>query len=36
VETGWKLLEKLGENASEGKLENPSERHNEYLYGRGK
>ncbi len=29
----WELLKKLGEDAGDGVLKNPSERHNEYLYG---
>lgn len=31
---GWRVLESLGKDAAEGKLENPSERHNHYLYGK--
>ena len=32
-EDGWKLLESVGEDAVEGTLDNPSEKHNDYLYG---
>lgn len=30
---GWELLKTLGEDAVNGVLENPSEKHNDYLYG---
>jgi len=30
---GWKVLESLGRDAVEGVLEDPSERHDHYLYG---
>lgn len=30
---GWELLKTLGEDAGVGVLENPSERHDDYLYG---
>lgn len=30
---GWKILESLGDDAVEGVLDNPSENHNNYLYG---
>jgi len=33
-EKGWDLLRQLGKDAVEGRLENASERHNEYLYSR--
>lgn len=32
----WGLLKSLGENAVEGILENPSENHNQYIYGERK
>jgi hypothetical protein len=31
---GWQLLAKLGEDASEGMLEEPARRHDDYLYGK--
>jgi len=31
---GWQLLEKLGEDAAEGVLDEPSRKHDSYLYGR--
>jgi len=30
---GWEVWKTLGDNATEGKLVNPSERHDHYLYG---
>lgn len=33
---GWELLKKLGEDAVEGILNNPSENHDQYLYGEKK
>ncbi|MEQ8186413.1 MAG: hypothetical protein ABRQ39_00460 [Candidatus Eremiobacterota bacterium] len=33
---GWELLKKFGEDAVEGILDNPSENHNQYLYGEKK
>lgn len=30
---GWEVWETLGKDATEGILDNPSERHNHYLYG---
>lgn len=30
---GWKVLESLGKNATAGTLKNPSEHHDDYLYG---
>lgn len=30
---GWEILESLGEDATEGVLENPSEQHDNYIYG---
>ena len=32
-ESDWKILASLGSDAVEGKLENPSENHDRYLYG---
>ena len=32
---GWNILKELGENAAEGKLENPSVNHDKYIYGAG-
>ena len=29
---GWNVLGELGKDATRGKLRNPSEKHNEYLY----
>lgn len=31
---GWQVLEKLGKDATEGNWENPSQKHDLYLYGR--
>jgi len=31
-EEGWEILENLGKNAVEGKLEDPSVNHDKYLY----
>jgi hypothetical protein len=31
---GWQLLEKLGQEAVEGKLDQPSRKHDSYLYGK--
>ncbi len=33
---GWELLKTFGEDAVEGVLDNPSEKHNQYLYGERK
>jgi hypothetical protein len=33
---GWELLKTFGEDAVEGILTNPSENHNQYLYGEKK
>lgn len=30
---GWQVLEKLGRDAADGILENPSQKHDVYLYG---
>lgn len=32
----WQVLEKLGEDAVEGTLHEPSSKHDSYLYGKGK
>jgi hypothetical protein len=31
---GWQLLEKLGKDAAEGTLDQPSQQHDLYLYGK--
>lgn len=31
---GWEVLGELGKDAKKGALKNPSERHNDYLYGK--
>ena len=33
---GWQALERLGNEAAEGILENPSEQHDLYLYGKSR